>query len=361
MQSSIQNFFRILSLLSFAVFLFVAYYSSSPIYKNSVPFSKMFSVWFQEYRRRLSSQLLICRVLAVFVTFSFFFSIFRNQPSEEIWLWAIGLVLSIPCWLPSSRASSCKPIDSPACPVQELDTVPHYYTQPQSITEYEDTVTSGSTSDSTDVPPPTPPISSPPPRTGISFGRLLISIFLSFACGIFLTAFVLTENIQQEYEKQWLGGYGTGKDAGYQIGYTDGSAKAQQSYDEGYKKGHADGYDDGHEDGYDYGYDTGYDKGRDDGYDKGYSDALEAISSSIPSYSSYSSSGTSSSSGTGVSGSGSFITPSTDQSYTVYVTNTGKKYHRAGCSYLKKSSNPMSLSSAKAAGYTPCSRCNPPY
>lgn len=185
----------------------------------------------------------------------------------------------------------------------------------------------------------------------------LLTAVISFSIGAGIVGYYA----QQEFEKQWLGGYGTGKDAGYQIGYTDGSAKAQQSYDEGYKKGHADGYDDGHEDGYDYGYDTGYDKGRDDGYDKGYSDALEAISSSIPSYSSYSSSGTSSSSGTGVSGSGSFITPSTDQSYTVYVTNTGKKYHRAGCSYLKKSSNPMSLSSAKAAGYTPCSRCNPPY
>lgn len=189
----------------------------------------------------------------------------------------------------------------------------------------------------------------------------IISLILTAIISCSIGAGIVGYYAQQEFEKQWLGGYGTGKDAGYQIGYTDGSAKAQQSYDEGYKKGHADGYDDGHEDGYDYGYDTGYDKGRDDGYDKGYSDALEAISSSIPSYSSYSSSGTSSSSGTGVSGSGSFITPSTDQSYTVYVTNTGKKYHRAGCSYLKKSSNPRSLSSAKAAGYTPCSRCNPPY
>ena len=188
----------------------------------------------------------------------------------------------------------------------------------------------------------------------------IISLILTAIISCSIGAGIVGYYAQQEFEKQWLGGYGTGKDAGYQVGYTDGSAKAQQSYDEGYKKGHADGYNDGHEDGYDFGYDTGYDEGRDDGYDKGYSDALEAISSSMSSYSSYSSSGTSSSSGTGVSGSGSFIAPSTDQSYTVYVTNTGKKYHRAGCSYLKKSSNPRSLSSAKAAGYTPCSRCNPP-
>ncbi len=44
---------------------------------------------------------------------------------------------------------------------------------------------------------------------------------------------------------------------------------------------------------------------------------------------------------------------------TVYITNTGKKYHRDGCSYLK-SKIPISLSDAKAQGYTPCSRCNPP-
>lgn len=46
---------------------------------------------------------------------------------------------------------------------------------------------------------------------------------------------------------------------------------------------------------------------------------------------------------------------------TVYVTKTGKKYHRNGCRYLSKSQIPMSLSDAKAAGYGPCSVCNPPY
>ncbi len=51
--------------------------------------------------------------------------------------------------------------------------------------------------------------------------------------------------------------------------------------------------------------------------------------------------------------------PAQTQEVTVYVTNTGSKYHNAGCSYLK-SSNPISLSDAISAGYTPCSRCNPP-
>lgn len=45
---------------------------------------------------------------------------------------------------------------------------------------------------------------------------------------------------------------------------------------------------------------------------------------------------------------------------TVYITNTGEKYHSDGCQYLSKSKIPISLSDAKARGYTPCSRCGPP-
>jgi hypothetical protein len=45
---------------------------------------------------------------------------------------------------------------------------------------------------------------------------------------------------------------------------------------------------------------------------------------------------------------------------TVYVTKTGKKYHRSGCGYLSHSKRAIELSDAKAAGYTPCSRCKPP-
>jgi len=48
------------------------------------------------------------------------------------------------------------------------------------------------------------------------------------------------------------------------------------------------------------------------------------------------------------------------QSVTVYVTRTGKKYHRDGCRYLRQSRIPMSLKDAKANGYTPCSVCRPP-
>lgn len=42
---------------------------------------------------------------------------------------------------------------------------------------------------------------------------------------------------------------------------------------------------------------------------------------------------------------------------TVYITDTGSKYHRAGCRYLSQSSHSISLSSAKQLGYTACSVC----
>ena len=42
----------------------------------------------------------------------------------------------------------------------------------------------------------------------------------------------------------------------------------------------------------------------------------------------------------------------------VYVTDSGTKYHRSWCSYLK-SSNPITKEEAIEEGYFPCSRCNP--
>ena len=53
-------------------------------------------------------------------------------------------------------------------------------------------------------------------------------------------------------------------------------------------------------------------------------------------------------------------TPEPQTSVTVYITNTGEKYHRWGCQYLWNSSIAVALDYALASGYTPCSRCNPP-
>ena len=61
-----------------------------------------------------------------------------------------------------------------------------------------------------------------------------------------------------------------------------------------------------------------------------------------------------SSSGSNVSSAASTSTP---QSRTVYITNTGSKYHQSGCRYLKKSKISISLSEAKSRGYSACSVC----
>ncbi|MDE0017416.1 MAG: thermonuclease family protein [Candidatus Poribacteria bacterium] len=44
----------------------------------------------------------------------------------------------------------------------------------------------------------------------------------------------------------------------------------------------------------------------------------------------------------------------------VYVTRTGNKYHREGCSSLSRSKIPISLAEAEQR-YGPCGRCNPPW
>ena len=45
---------------------------------------------------------------------------------------------------------------------------------------------------------------------------------------------------------------------------------------------------------------------------------------------------------------------------TVYVTETGSKYHRDGCEFLANSKIPVTLDKAKKEGYEPCKVCKPP-
>ncbi len=44
---------------------------------------------------------------------------------------------------------------------------------------------------------------------------------------------------------------------------------------------------------------------------------------------------------------------------TVYITDTGSKYHNAGCRHLKESKHAISLSEAQARGYEPCKHRQP--
>ena len=49
----------------------------------------------------------------------------------------------------------------------------------------------------------------------------------------------------------------------------------------------------------------------------------------------------------------------TNKEQTVFVTRTGKKYHRDGCQYLRQSKRKIGLSAAIDKGYTPCKVCRP--
>jgi endonuclease YncB( thermonuclease family) len=45
---------------------------------------------------------------------------------------------------------------------------------------------------------------------------------------------------------------------------------------------------------------------------------------------------------------------------TVYITDTGKKYHRDGCNSLSRTKHAVSLADAQSQGYGPCQNCKPP-
>jgi len=47
------------------------------------------------------------------------------------------------------------------------------------------------------------------------------------------------------------------------------------------------------------------------------------------------------------------------KSPTVYITNTGSKYHRSYCQYLSKSKIDILKSDAIMKGYGACSKCSP--
>lgn len=83
-------------------------------------------------------------------------------------------------------------------------------------------------------------------------------------------------------------------------------------------------------------------------------------SSSVADNSSADSTASSGSSNAGITADTSGSTNSDSSSVMVHITDTGSKYHSAGCSYLKKSDHEVTLSEAKSMGLTPCSRCNPP-
>lgn len=212
---------------------------------------------------------------------------------------------------------------------------------------------------------------------------LLLLLPLS-GCGKRYTEADLLQLRQQAY----LDGY----HAGYDEGAEEASAQLEEQYQQGYDAGTQEGYAQGAQEtqtalletiggSYQQGYETGYAAG----YDKQNADAdaarlayLTAAAARTPAKTAPAaptspspSSGSSTQPETPVSGTAPAEEPTTEpkepsseniaaSSSQVYVTASGKKYHRSDCAYLTKSKQAISLADAKSKGYSPCSKCKPP-
>lgn len=142
----------------------------------------------------------------------------------------------------------------------------------------------------------------------------------------------LYQKWESEHKDAWI-------QEGYENGYDEGNASG---YEEGYQVGRQDGYNLGYEDGELDGLKNGQDQGYQDGYASGLAVGSVKVSEPKPQEPAA-------------------VTADTSEpvAQMVYITKTGSKYHRDGCSYLK-SRIEISLEDAKARGYEPCSRCGPP-
>lgn len=140
---------------------------------------------------------------------------------------------------------------------------------------------------------------------------------------IFLAIILITTPSRLDHVKQ--ASYDSGYSVGYDDGYNDGS---KETADEAQSKADQAFHD------AEQAANKAYENGYSEGYTDGYGDCLYDYDIDDPDYAS----------------------PQTTEE-TVYITTSGSKYHRSGCSYLRKSQIAISLSDAKSRGYTACSRC----
>ncbi|MBR5244707.1 MAG: hypothetical protein IKW07_01600 [Clostridia bacterium] len=129
--------------------------------------------------------------------------------------------------------------------------------------------------------------------------------------------------------------------SGYHTGYDEGLAAQQEAiYQEAFAAGQAEGYDSG--------YDTGFSEGSAQTVKDEQRSQQQYVTAQTPVLPSAVSSQTVSPAETQES-----------QQVTVYITNSGIKYHLDGCRHLK-SKIEKTLEEAKALKLEPCKVCNPP-
>ena len=101
-------------------------------------------------------------------------------------------------------------------------------------------------------------------------------------------------------------------------------------------------------------YDAGHEEGYQAGYQKGREDGLKEAAQKAKADKAKEESKPQSKTSTAASSSGNSTTTSQGtQTATVYVTDTGSKYHRYGCRYLRESCHARTLSQAKAIRLVP--------
>lgn len=193
-----------------------------------------------------------------------------------------------------------------------------------------------------------------------SASLLLLSLTLLLLCSVGCTR-ITAEDLEHAKETAYNEGY----NSGYEKGEAAASAQFDVKYEEGYSSGLAEGFDEGLAEGLTAAGDSftqGYDQGYLEGYAKQEKDEAAARQHYIatinpkPPVQALVSTG---SPGDAPSDRSLSEDPASVGNV-VYVTKSGKKYHSGGCSYLSSSKIEKSLADAKAAGYTPCSKCNPP-
>lgn len=111
------------------------------------------------------------------------------------------------------------------------------------------------------------------------------------------------------------------------------SCSAYLSYQAGIQKGMESGYNKGYAEGIEVGKETGYNEGYAAGCSQAKKDEESAPENPV------------------------LAALTRNQNATVYITDTGNKYHRNGCQYLHSSKTAITRSAAISRGYSACSVC----
>ena len=195
------------------------------------------------------------------------------------------------------------------------------------------------------------------------YGAGLLALVCAFGLGRGGTAYTETDLALAREEAY---------NSGYHTGYEEGLTARQQSlYDEAFAAGQAEGYGNGYDTGFSEGSAQGaaqeeqavlsavgdtFAQGYDAGYSEGYAQKqkddqaareqyLASITPVLPVIA--------------PTESETQAPPAEVETLTVYITNSGTKYHLDGCRHLK-SKIEKTLEEAKALKLEPCKVCNPP-